>query len=752
MSSHLSPARLKSARNAYYVFNILNSFSFVLLSGSFITLFALRLGASNSFVGLLNAFGYGTFFFLPFGKRLVRSFPIVKVFGYAWAGRYLAMIPVLVAPLFAAWGKPGIAFGLIIAGTAGFSVFRGAALIGNNPVLALLGGEGGHGSADRGAFLMNISIINSLAGMAASLLVAIILGRSAETWVYALSMGLGIVIGLIGVGLLLKTPEPEDYRPEKSGNLVATTIEAFRDPSFKLFIVIFLVLSFVGGMARSFLPVYAKDVFSQGDDAVMLFSLVGSLGSVAMGFLTRRIVDRLGSKPLFVIFTAMSLAGLLPVALLPGDRLASASPLVVLAILTFINFMVSFSFAGEESSGQNYYFSLVPKEKTLDLSVVYYFAYGLGGSLGAGAGGIVLDAFESLGIGNADTYRVFYSALILILAFSLFRMGKLKRFGSASVRESLGVMFSIRDLRAFDLLSRLDQSADPEQEVRLIHEIGASATKSTQTELAQYLASPRFEVRMEALLALENMPSLDPPLVEALIAEVERHPYTTSYVAARVLGKHGARLALPCLRKAIGAEDYMLQGSAMISLAWLGDKVSRPEMEAVLDATPNPRVRISAAYALELLGERDSLPALVSCLRKDDPPAFVSDEIVLACASLLEVMNGFYPMYKVFSENAPAGIGMLTEAIEDGGKDQAWKSQYLGALDRLFDDENPDSAPISAFVLGAGMEPAAEIVLSEAILDPALSYTGFRFLVASYPLLSASMAPAGQSGASADRD
>jgi hypothetical protein len=735
MSSHLSPARLKSARSAYYVFNILNSFSFVLLSGSFITLFALRLGASNSFVGLLNAFGYVTFFFLPFGKRLVRSFPIVKVFGYAWAGRYLAMIPVLFAPIFAAWGKPGVSFGLIIAGTAGFSIFRGTALIGNNPVLALLGGEGSHGNADRGAFLMNISITNSLAGMAASLFVAVILGRSPQIWVYVLSMALGILTGLVGVGLLLKTPEPEDYRPENSGNLLSTTIEAFRDQSFKLFIVIFLVLSFVGGMARSFLPVYAKDVFSQGDDAVMLFSLAGSLGSVAMGLLTRRIVDRLGSKPLFVIFTALSLAGLLPVALLPGDRLATMPAPLVLAILAFINFAVSFSFAGEESAGQNYYFSLVPKEKTLDLSVVYYFAYGLGGSIGAGAGGIVLDAFESLGIGIADTYRLFYSALGVVLIFSLFRMGKLKRFGSASVRESLGVMLSIRDLRAFDLLSRLDQSADPEQEVRLIHEIGASATKSTQTELAQYLASPRLEVRMESLLALENMPSLDLPLVEALIREVERHPYTTAYVAARVLGRHRAASALPCLRKAIRAEDYMLQGSAMISLAWLGDSASRKGIEDLLEATPNPRVKISAAYALELLGDRDSLPALVSCLRKDDPPAFVSDEIVLACASLLGIMNGFYPMYKVFSENAEAGIGMLMEAVEEGKLDAKLADRYKAALGRLFEGADPDSAPISALVLGSEREPEEAIVLSEAILDPALSYAGFRFLVASYPLL-----------------
>lgn len=78
MPQGLSPSKLKAARGSFYTFNTLNSISFVLLSGSFITLFALRLGASASLVGLLNAFGYATYFFLPLGKRLVRRRPIVE--------------------------------------------------------------------------------------------------------------------------------------------------------------------------------------------------------------------------------------------------------------------------------------------------------------------------------------------------------------------------------------------------------------------------------------------------------------------------------------------------------------------------------------------------------------------------------------------------------------------------------------------------------------------------------------------------
>ena len=96
--SPLSPKRLGQARKSYYTFNFLNSFSFVFLSGSFVTLFAIRMGASNALVGILNAIAYTTFFMMPIGKKVVRKKPIVWTFGWAWVGRYAALLPVLLAP------------------------------------------------------------------------------------------------------------------------------------------------------------------------------------------------------------------------------------------------------------------------------------------------------------------------------------------------------------------------------------------------------------------------------------------------------------------------------------------------------------------------------------------------------------------------------------------------------------------------------------------------------------------------------
>lgn len=743
MSTSLSPAKLKAARGDFYIFNTLNSFSFILLSGSFITLFAMRLGASASLVGLLNSFGYATYFFLPVGKRLVKRHSIVGVFGWSWMARYFAMIPVLVAPLFAARGDMPAAFGLILLGVALFNVFRGIALIGNNPVLAFLA-EG----RDRGAFLVNVQIVNNLAGIGMSLVVAFVLGKTASTGLFGAFIAAGIVVGVVGCLFLLRAPEPEAYRPSSSGSLWTTTKEAFGAKPFRAFFEVFIIISFVAGMARSFLPVYAKEVYAQSDGLVMIYSLLQSLGAVAMGLLTRLLVDRLGAKPLYAIFTAVAAIGLLPAVLTPS----LSTPMGVAVFLGAFNFFSCFGFAGEENAAQTYYFGLVPKERNLDLSVVYFVAFGLGGAAGSMAGGFALEALAGAGLGPAMAWRAFYAGLLLLLVWALIRMGRLVRLGSASVRESLGVIFSLRDLRVFDLLQRLDRSSSPREEVKLIHELGDSRSPRSQHELLAYLASPRFEVRMEALLALENLSELDKDVLAALAAEVDKNPYTTAYVAARILGKRGGKAAIPTIRASLHAEDYMLQGMAVVAAARLGDAASRGAIEEILITTKIPRVKLQAAYALELYGERDSVPALVSCLRSEDPPAYVSDELVLAIADILGLLDEFYPMYVAFLEDEAAGIALLEDARErkasrqpqgdgvlvEGSGPAARPGAAIGeaagfaeALGAIL-EEPARGADMGRLVMATGVDSGIEIVLAEAALDASLGYRGFRFFIAAY--------------------
>lgn len=721
MAESLTPSRRARARRDFDFYNALNSASFVLLSGNFITLFALKLGASNALIGLLNALAYASFFFMPLGKRLIKTKPILEVFGKGWLWRYLIMIPCLSSPLLVAWGATGMAFAFLLLGVAGFNFFRGVGMIGNNPVLAELA-EG----RDRGAFLAGLQVTSGLASLATNLVLSLILGRSAGILIFTISIGVGIATGIIGVAFLYRLPEPIAYRPPVGSGLWRMTRDSFKEKPYRAFMVVFLLLAFTAGMARSFLPVYAKEVYAQGDDIVMILSFVASLGAVAVGLISRLAIDRLGAKPLYVIYTAIAGLSMVPAIFSP------ALPSVIL-LLSGIFFFSSFGLTGEESASQTYYFGLVPRERTLDLAVAYFIVQGLGGSLGSTLGGILLDSLRALGLGAKDAFRAFYGATALLFVFAILGMGRLVRLGSASVRESLGALFSIRDLKAFDLLTRLDQSRDPEEELRLIHELGESGSPRTQGELLAYLSSPRFELRMEALLALEALPSLNERSLAALATEVEARATTTGYVAARILGKRGGPAAVPILRRALDSSEALLQGAAVIALARLGDRESIPGIETLLRSTSHPRARIQAAYALEIFGKRESIPALVASLRSEDPPAFVSDEIVLAMASILGIMGVFYPLYDAFSEDEENALSLLRLSADERLDTETELSAFGAALAMLF-AEKSEGAPMARLLLEADLDPGVSLVLADALFDSTLGYRGFRFFTAAYYL------------------
>jgi len=291
----------------------------------------------------------------------------------------------------------GLAILILILGTAGFHISRGIALIGNNPVLGLLStGGGDKPRSDQGRYLVNISVVNSVAAILANIVLAFLLGQEASLWTYTIAIALGIITGLISCAILFKTPEPEAFSGKDEQSLWDVTKEALVQPDFRAFILTFMLLSFLSGMGRAFLPVYAKEVFAQGDDAIMVYSIVASLGSITMGLITRLVVDRLGPKPLFIIYSAIGFVSFLPIALIPGSATLMGAPSVIALFLAIVHFLSSFGFAGEENAAQVYYFGLVPKEKMLDLAVIYNLAYGIGGSLGSFLGGGILEVFANM--------------------------------------------------------------------------------------------------------------------------------------------------------------------------------------------------------------------------------------------------------------------------------------------------------------------------------------------------------------------
>jgi len=735
MPKALSPCKLREARDLYNLFNVFNALSWQFLIGTILTLFALRMEASSTYIGVVSALAYLSYFFLVLGKGLARRFSIVGVFSFAWAARALGMLPLVVTPLLYSAGHRETALFLTFLGTAMFHFFRGVGMIANNPVLSHLSS-----GPDRGAYMTQIQIINSAVGMFAGFVIAMLLGRDPPLFLYSVIFAAGICSGVASGILIRKAPEP----PTESGGtgktpLPAVFAEAFATPPVKLFMGIFFLTALASGIARTFLIVYSREVFGQSDGMASLYAVFGSLGNLMIGLVIKLLVDRIGAKPIFIVCVIISLLSMLPIIFFPKAGLDNFT--TVTLFLTFLFFILNFGFLGAENIAQTYFLGLVPEEKMMDMGILYFFVFGVAGASGTFLGGLFLDALTGMKVPPFWAFKALYLLLTAVCGLALFLQHRLASLGALPFRRALSVMFSLNDLKAITLLDRLHKTSDSGEEEALLEALHDTPSNLAVPELLERARSPRLAVRQESIRALESLETLSGEAEKALIDDIIHNPYTTAYLSARVLGSHGVFSAAPLLRELTDSDDYMLAGEAMIALARLGDEAFRPRIEQIVIETRNPRLKIMGVEAFGVYGSANSLSALLDILKGKDPPPYLRDEVALAMAAILKTENQFYPLLVRFLEDES-----LMPALAMDEAESAWGAYKAAAKGRkakrgdkgaaLLEKQAKALVPAaSAFVNtakgepfakwlmelpGTAASPIARSVLSEAILDDEL--------------------------------
>jgi HEAT repeat protein len=654
----LSPYRLKKARSLFNMFNALNAFSYTILAGSLVTIFALRLNASSTVVGVLSAFVYTAYFFLPVGKILARAFSIIKVYALAWVLRSLFMAPLVAAPFVFNAGYSDAALWLTVIGSFCFHMNRGIGMIGNNPVLDKLAV-----GSDRGGYMTLIQIINAGLGMATNLAIAMLLSlwNDPPLFLYAVLAAFGIASGVVSGLMLKRLPEPEINKNAEKVNFAEMLKESFADKAFKKFIMILFMIALTSGVARAFVVVYSREVFNQNDGLVMLYTVFGGLGQLSIGFLTKFLIDRIGVKPLFIVCTALSLMSMIPIMVFPQDATGTIS--VAIVFLIFLFFLLNFGFLGAEGIAQTYFLGLVSAKYMLDMSIVYFICFGAAGASGSLLAGVFLDSFTNAGFSRFISFKLLYILLFVITGAALFFQRKLARLGSLPFKNAIEVIFSFRDLRAIILLDKLGKTNDSAQEEAILDALHDTPSVLSIKGLLERAKSPLLATRLEALRAMETLSALNDDAEKALMRDLVNNHYTTAYISARILGKQRASAAIPVLRELSESDDYMLAGESIIALARLNDEAFRPHIENIVLNAKNPRLKIMGVEAFGVYKSPKSLPALLSILRSENPPLYLRDEVVLAMANILDLPH-FYSLLVRFLEDESLGAVLAIDEAE----------------------------------------------------------------------------------------
>ena len=666
----LSPYRLGKAREAYNQFNVFNAISWNLLVGIIITLFALRLGASSTFIGLMSAAFYIALFLLPLGKFLARRFSIIGIFSFTWIARSLCMILAVAAPFVDYAGHSNTALLLVLLGVLLFHLFRGIGMIGNNPVLSLLAS-----GPDRGSYMTQIQITSSAIGMFGSFIIAMVLGMEPPVFVFSILLSLGIISGVISGCVIRKVPQPhrEDEnngtklidifkdvfsRPVKTGD---KTKKAGGNPLRHFLFILFLVV-LVSGVTRTFIVVYAREVFAHNDGLISLYSVFGGLGFLMVGLIVKFLVDRLGAKPLFLVCVTIGLVSLIPVVFFPYSALENTTGTIL--FMVFLFFMLSFGFLGSEGIAQTYFLALVPQEKILDMGILYFFIFGIAGASGSFLSGILLDLLRLMGVSPFISFKVLFIIMIVLAVFALTRQKKMKSLGSLPLKDALEVIFSVRDLRAISLLDKLNKAQDSQEEKALLGALHDAPSNLAIDGLLERVSSPKLATRLEAIRALEKLSGLSKNTEKALMDDAANSPFTTAYVSARILGNKKCAAAIPLLRRLALSDDYMLAGEAVIALAKLKDEAFRPEIEKIIIESQNPRLKIMGAEALGIYHHYDSIPVLLDILRVKDQPPYLRDEVILAIAVIIDSYKKFYKIFTSYTQNNSLAITLAMDEIE----------------------------------------------------------------------------------------
>ena len=657
MAAVLSPYRLKKAREVYNYFNVFNAISWNLLVGIIITLFALRLGASSTYIGLLGASGYMALFMLPLGKIIARRFSIIGVFSVTWILRSVSMLFAVAAPFLEYSGQRNLALVLIMLGVFLFHILRGIGMIGNNPVLSLL-----TTGPDRGSYMTQIQIINSLIGMFGSFVIAMVLGLNPPISVFSVLLVAGVITGIISGYIIRNVPEPQGETEGKKMKLLDIFKDAFARNELRHFIFIIFLVALVSGVTRTFVVVYAREVFGHNDGLISLYSVFGGLGFLLAGISIKFLVDRVGAKPLFIVCVIIGFISIIPVIFFPAAAVENMTSAIL--FMVFLFFMLNFGFLGSEGIAHTYFLALIPGNKMLDFGILYFFIFGIAGAGGAFVAGILLDLFTAAGVIPFISFKILFGIMSVITIAALMMHKKMKSLGSLPVRDALEVIFSARDLRAISILDKLNKAEDSSEEKLLLTELHNTPSPLAVDDLLDMTRSPMLTMRQESITALEKMKSLGEKAEKALVCDIVANPFTTAYLSARILGNHNCETAIPLLRELVFSDDYMLAGESFIALAKMKDEICRPQIEKIILDTDNPRLKIMGAEALGIFHCYESIPVLFDLLRVANPLPYLTDEVVLAASSILDTQKKFYKIMVRYSADNSLADTLAMDEVE----------------------------------------------------------------------------------------
>jgi len=298
----------------------------------------------------------------------------------------------------------------------------------------------------------------------------------------------------------------------------------------------------------------------------------------------------------------------------------------------------------------------------------------------------LLKFIPTLDYSGLTVFKIYFAIIIFLLLGFLIVLMTLDKLKDWKVGKLLGLAFAPRDIRALLLLSKMDKTGSQLQELEAIKRLKHTRSAMSADKILSYLETPKYLVRIKALLALYETPFGD-NVRDRVMEELKYGTYTTAPTAAMILGGKKIKEAIPLLREKLDSDNIYLVGRAMVALTQLEDKHSYNKIKELFVNSENQFILISGAAALSIMGDPESLKLLLDKTLLDDIDHSVRAEIYSSIAEIGGIGDEFYKLFKLYFSKKDLQNPLCIAFLENIRK-EPMEQRLIEMLDVFNESEN----------------------------------------------------------------
>lgn len=407
MPQPLAQQHVEQGQRLVRRFATLNGVTVALLMDNMLILYAIRVGLSDTAVAILTSFIFLTMPLMLVGKRWTARSGAAHTWGTGWILRNSSALIMLLAPFVPDGTTQGFRTALVLLGAFGFAAFRSIGLVGNSPIMGEI-----TTSTERGRFMSGNWTRATVTQIISLIVVITVLRFSPETWVFQLLIAAGAAVGIY-VGALLRRV-PESGAPRASASKPAREImsRVWRAPRLRKTLYAWAVSFASFNLVLPFAMITVKNGYGLSDYQALLLSLVTLAGGVTASLVNGVVADRVGPRPLAIVYVALLLVLALFWSFAPAELVVGPTALAF--------FLAGYSKFGLLLVTNHYFLNVSEASDRVGTSMVLRIVSGaVAGLIGGVLGGVILTILRSVGLSGMDVYRGFYRIAVLAIAAML---------------------------------------------------------------------------------------------------------------------------------------------------------------------------------------------------------------------------------------------------------------------------------------------------------------------------------------------